>query len=561
MNNQKQDFKDWVSSQSIDEGERNCTVVRIVAEGLGQGFSQEFLQEVIVDYCSDSGLPVSEAFSILDRHQKKHQVNPFDANHAKQSDNTSWGDITRAFLNKYYVEDGMCTLKNWNGDFYSYEDKVYRRLQIDEIKSKIGQFVLNDRPDLRKKKPSVAQREVFESLYAYTIIPFKEDMPFYSRGISKMNSSLKSQKKFNYLRLINGVLDLSRVSDIELRPHTMNLFSTIKLSYDFDKDRDCPKWKKFLRETFSEKEVIDMVQEWFGYNLANHNKHQKFLLCVGNGANGKSVFLKVLSLMIGKGNYASVGLENFDPKRTFALSCLQGKMANIVNDLNEIKKTGEGLLKQFVAGEPITVERKYRDHFEMMPIAKLTMATNILPRFMDRSDGVWRRLILLSFRNQIMDESKQDKNLMSDEWWIKSKELPGILNWAIEGLIRLEERGKFSLPSSIRNDIQAYKDSSNAAVLFLKAFVEEDSKFETNGFPTSWLYSDYKLHCESNGYRPLNSQNFATEVKNLFPDARVSDDVKFFFDPSVRECAPVSTRVWQGICKMRSVGSVHDPII
>lgn len=565
MNSFKSDFLNWIKEQPIEEGFRNDTLVRIVREGLGQGFSEEFLKECIEAYCEESDLPLSEAMYILENHSRQHRVNPYESNLVDSSKmGTNWVDITNDFIKLFFYQAGVTTLIFWNGDFYNYCGTHYKKYSEEEVKSKITQYVMYRATYLQKKKMSQVLSEVLEVLKGKLFLPYVVDMPFYHEGMTSEGvKGRKGIKKKNIISFRNGLLELKNNGEVVLVPHDYCYFSTNFLPYDYKPLATCPRWIKFLEETFQHKEEQDLIQEWFAYNLLDHCGFQKFLLCVGSGANGKSVLLKVLSLMLGEGNYCSVGLENFDPKRTFSLASLQGKMANIVNDMNEIKKTGEGLLKQFVAGETITVERKYRDPFSMKPRAKLTLATNVLPRLTDRSDGIWRRMILLRFKNSIKDESKQDKRLMSDEWWISSGELPGVFNWALEGLKRLVARGNFVIPDAIAEDVTRFRNSSNSALLFLRSSVVEVEFEENKGVLSTKLYDDYKLFCEYNGYKPLNSQNFAREIKLTFPQAIASNLTYLVELPNSKgKQAKKVTRVWQGLAYLEgyspSLGVDHN---
>src|SRR5205807_310610 len=125
------------------------------------------------------------------------------------------------------------------------------------------------------------------------------------------------------------------------------------------------------------------------------------------------------------------------------LASTLGKLANICAEVGELDKAAEGYLKAYTSGDAMQFERKYESSFSAMPTARLVLATNNPPRFSDKSDGVWRRLILLPLNVTIAEEERvygMDKR----EWWEASGELPGILNWALEGFDRLRLQGGFT---------------------------------------------------------------------------------------------------------------------
>jgi P4 family phage/plasmid primase-like protien len=260
------------------------------------------------------------------------------------------------------------------------------------------------------------------------------------------------------------------------------------------------------------------------------------MILVGEGANGKTVVVTVLREMLGTGNHSGVGLEAFNPVRTFPLAATIGKLANIVGEISEMDRAAEGTIKMFVSGERMTIERKHKDAFEVTPTARLTFATNILPRFTDRSDGIWRRLLLIPFNGQILDPGRQDRRLISPEFWRTSGELAGVFNWAVTGLRRLQQRGHFIEPVVCSVAKGAYKLDSNPAGQFLVETCAARTGFSV---ATNLLHADYKKWVEERGCKPLSAGQFAKEVKRAFPNVSLSNPLA---QPS-----GARSRAWIGI--------------
>jgi len=230
-------------------------------------------------------------------------------------------------------------------------------------------------------------------------------------------------------------------------------------------------------------------------------------------------------------------LEAFDPNRTFPLAYTQGKLANIVSEMGEVQKAAEGILKKFVSGEALTVEKKHRDPFQLIPTARLTFSTNVLPRFVDRSDGLWRRLVVVEWGNQILDENKQDKNLINPKWWRESGELAGVFNWALEGLKRLRERGHFVEPEHCRTSKDRFKKDSNPARSFLEENCENSP---SDAVAVSELYKEYSVYARESGFRPLAQTMFSKEVRRTFPDIAQTDHPQRLQDGT-------RSHLWQGL--------------
>jgi len=218
------------------------------------------------------------------------------------------------------------------------------------------------------------------------------------------------------------------------------------------------------------------------------------------------------------------------------MASMQGKLANVVEEIGEVDRASEGIVKQLVSGADIGIERKFKDGFIMTPTARLTFASNVLPRFVDRSDGLWRRLLLIPFGVQI-EEEKQDKRLATMEFWEQSGELPGVFNWALEGLRRLQERGYFQEPQACRQVKQRYRMESNPAQGFLEDYcIAQDGAT----IPSMELYKAYAGYVSELGQHPLGSAQFVRQVERTFVGASLSRNARYL--PNGKR-----GRVWSGL--------------
>jgi P4 family phage/plasmid primase-like protien len=260
----------------------------------------------------------------------------------------------------------------------------------------------------------------------------------------EMPSLLPAGQPRDLVALDNGLLDLGQGT---LAPHTPDWFACTCLPFRFDPMADCPKWKSALDLSLGgDPELIDLLQEWFGYNLLPDNAAQRFVVLAGEGNNGKGVVCAALEALLGGDNVCSLGLEAFGQR--FALASTLGKLANIVSEVGELDKTAEGILKAFTSGDRMPFDRKGKPLISARPTARLTLATNNPPRFVDKSLGVWRRLILFPLGVQIPPE-RRVVGMDKPDYWERAGELPGLLNWALAGLMRLRANaGQFTRPAA-----------------------------------------------------------------------------------------------------------------
>jgi len=153
----------------------------------------------------------------------------------------------------------------------------------------------------------------------------------------------------------------------------------------------------------------------------------------------------------------------------FGPASLYGASAWITDDaINEGDKLDPQRFKTIVTGEAIELDRKQRDCVRVELDIPVVLTANSLPSARDSSDAVFNRCLIIEMANVISEEtaelSKQQAGLANDvRWfadWLFDQENSGILNWALEGLERLLNRGRFEIPAPVAASIQGFKDSS-----------------------------------------------------------------------------------------------------
>lgn len=453
-------------------------------------------------------------------------------------------DLAEDYLfERNYFASGQLKLKFWRDGFYAWESGCYREIPQPEFKADIFRWLQqDDKRRLRANTTTVSN--MIANIEGFTILP------------SSIEPGVFLQRQMNglehFIALENGILHLkpfeSKVQS-EVVPHTPDFFNFNKLPFAYDPDATCPVFEKFLAETLPDPEVRQLLQQWFGYNLINDTSHEKIMFFLGEGSNGKSVVATILREVLGDANVSTVGLELFSSKRTVALGETFGKLANVVDEIDHVDRLSEGLIKNFVSGGTITADRKYQSMIKFRATARLTICTNNLPKATDRSDGYWRRVIVIPFTNQILDESKKDRRLKDPAFWRRSNELPGIFNWALAGLRHLVELGRFIEPKVCTQLRDEYKSDSNPA----KVFLQEQCEYTHHGQVSKVrLYQEYQRYCRQNGVFALAQAQFAKEVARVFPHATASANalsVSDVLDENGFELGtPQRQRVWKGLC-------------
>ena len=435
--------------------------------------------------------------------------------------------LARVNLERYATYRNGATIRYWRGEWYTWkrERGCYRKITDAELRAKMIASIkaefdrLNIEAKAEKKRDTKGARKVTSSLVTNTIhamssmvlVPdsVEPDTWLDERG---------QRTQPGYIAMRNGLLDVNRLLAGERDhhyPHSANWFSFTCRNYDYDPEARCPKWQQMLEQNMEgDRERIALLQEWAGYLISGSTEQQKFMVLEGEGANGKSVFLAGLEAMLGRKSCSHVPLEVFGDR--FAKTATLGKLLNISADCGELNRVAEGFLKSFTSGDEMQFDRKNLAPIDCLPTARLMVATNNRPRFSDKSDGIWRRMLLVPFLRQV---PQHERILGMDRvrWWEESGELPGVFNWAIAGLYRLREQGKFTIPAICAEAMADYRIEVNPAREFLLQFYTESTREE---IPTDEIYDAYAKWCQKNGYRQLADRGFGREILRAFKNVR-----------------------------------------
>lgn len=431
-------------------------------------------------------------------------------------------------IRRNYLHHHGVTLRLSGGDFFEWAVNQWKLLSIDRLNRGIREVALSlfraeyaAQVEAAKSNPNVKvpkKRKVTRNLVAEVIESIKRIIPLDDPSLGWTDGPYRDRDQRDFISLSNGILDLQALFDESNRgPHLIRhsplWFAESCVPYPYDPKATCPTWTRFLTTNLQDDdEQIRVLQEWFGYCLTQDTSQQKFLMMEGKGKNGKSVILAALTAVLGEANVSHVPLELFE--QSFQLGATIGKLANIAAEIGEVDRVAEGVLKSFTSGDKLTIDRKYKSPISVAPTARLVFATNNRPRFSDRSDGLWRRMILLPLTYQVPDDQRVH-GMDRPEFW--ASEVSGIFNWALAGLWELRQWGRFTEPDAMKEQVADYKREVNPAQQFLE---ERCRHSPGRNVSKADVYAAYRSWALTSGYQPLAEISFGKEVGRQFPEVR-----------------------------------------
>lgn len=343
----------------------------------------------------------------------------------------------------------------------------------------------------------------------------------------------------------NGLLDWS-VYPYKLHNLTEDYYTLNYLPYDWNGENDSEIWIKFLIDvTQGDEEMFTLLQQWAGYCLMRHNqKEQKFMICFGDGGTGKSVFVDVLTHLLGKDNISAVPLERFDDPHYVVDT--YGKLLNVTDESeSHLEEAVESHLKHYTGGTMYSFKRLYHSPFSAYPTAKIMIVTNHLPAFKDTSEGIWRRLLLAPF-NYIVPAEKRVKGLAQQ---IITSEMSGVLKWALEGARKLDKYGFIEPKICIEAASQYRMEAVPELSFFEENFQQCDPAF---GVKCDTLRACYDQWCKAQGIGIKSQKKLTKTMQKLFPlceRKRGRDGIKlayFYFGVNIKEESEFYSRALEG---------------
>lgn len=308
------------------------------------------------------------------------------------------------------------------------------------------------------------------------------------------------------INLKNGLYNLQEDKLVE---HTPDYYSTVQLNASYDPKAQCPRFKQYLKEVL-DADQIPLIQEMLGYFLVPITRAQKCFVIVGEGGAGKSQLLLVLNqVLLGSENVSNVSWQALNER--FKTAELFGKLANIFADLPTKNIDDNGIFKALVGEDYLTVEKKNKNPFSFQSKARLLFSCNTIPRNLgDKSEGFYRRLILIRFDHAVPEDIK-DPNLLEK----LRNEADGIFLFALEGLRRLIGNNyKFSVTERNNRELEQYREESDNVLSFVGECCELGEGFD---YGSTELYNAYKGFCDDSGVKPYSQKNFVKQLMANFP--------------------------------------------
>lgn len=469
------------SDGTICEGSRNDTLFRLGCSLQGQGCSDEEIYAQLVKWnydCCFPPLSSEEVGNIVKSVCRFPKGSSNIASLAKGKNSFLHVSIGKKLLDEYFVKmiEGVPCI--WVFDRYQTDWEPIRRC-------------------MNQICPNITEHQRGEVRNWIEIEAPREEM-----GDSK------------YIAFNNGVLDIESMELISNTP-SLNILNVIP--HDWNPNARSNILEDALNSwACGDLDVRRNIEEIIGLAMYRGRELAACPILIGEGANGKSTFLKFLRAVIGDENISSMELAAIGKR--FQTAALVGKLVNIGDDISSsfVNRDQASVIKKVITGEHIQVEEKYGAPFSFRPYASMIFSCNEFPRIGDNSYGMHRRFVPVPFYADF-SASSESRNINMESELCSEEAFEAAIVLGINALKDCLDRGQM-LPSQTQEELKEELKFDNSPVYQFcveKLGLGSDTLSSVHLTPVSEIYEDYTEFCESSGYASKGIAQFSKKAQKI----------------------------------------------
>lgn len=322
---------------------------------------------------------------------------------------------------------------------------------------------------------------------------------------SKVDGKPKNEVWMNFR---NVTVEIKADGQRVVREHRREDYFMYVLPYAYNPDAACPQFHSFLEYVLPDASVRQLIREYLAAAFIKDFNDETVLNCIGGGGNGKSTLFSVIQHVFGEENYAEVtltDLTNSDERR----SRIEHKLLNFSEEADP--KIDISMFKRLASRQAVTIERKYKDSYEMKDYARIICACNTLPQG-ESNYAFYRRNLVVPF-NVVVPREKADKQLRKK----LLEELPGICCWLMDCLPELMQRQAFSPCQVAEQALEEYMAQLDSVRVFFSRCVPSE-EYPT---PSSELFSSYTQMCYEENLTRIGKSKFFKQIEQLMGRPRI----------------------------------------
>jgi phage/plasmid-associated DNA primase len=343
--------------------------------------------------------------------------------------NDSWVNIaTNELFSGHWI--------SLNGTLYQFNGNYYEEIEDGIIKQRINHWCANYIDE--KGKKSKASPSSVKNLYEWVNQKFYvSPSQINCAGIPLKNGYLK-------LEINNGK------PSFVLKQYSPEIYFTYQSEVKYDpsaKTESALKLLECLDEPYKSL-FLKTISTVLGFKEIRRKWDRiKALLLIGDGSNGKDTLREIISLILGEQGISSCSLNDFSQSRGFNIARLAtNPKINWSSENKEINIDSIQSLKQAITGDPLFIEGKGKDGFEIRLNSLFIFNSNHQPDLKGNQYAIQSRLTLIPFTktysmNPKNGELKADPRFKHDKDFLINEVAPAFLNLIISAYQEIYQHG------------------------------------------------------------------------------------------------------------------------
>ncbi|MHB8277400.1 MAG: phage/plasmid primase, P4 family [Candidatus Humimicrobiaceae bacterium] len=317
----------------------------------------------------------------------------------------------------------------------------------------------------------------------------------------------------------NKIYDLVNDKFIDFSPE---YFFVNKIPVNIDtENKSCPLIDSMLASFVGDDFKIDLY-ELAAYCDLRAYPYQKFFILTGEGRNGKSTYINIISKLIGNENISTINLKDIISNR-FAAASLFKKLVNVSVETDPFLIRDTAVIKQLTGEDFLSAEEKFEKRFKFKNYAKLIIVTNKNLRTTDLTLGFGKRIKIINFEGKFIEGENADPFILDK---ITEAELEGFACVCLETLKNLYKRGfVFTIAQDYKGVTALYDERIQKLNVFLEERVIKDPASDIPTVEFLDLFNEY-LEAEKftkiSQYRlieAMETMRYLKKVKNILTES------------------------------------------
>jgi putative DNA primase/helicase len=313
-------------------------------------------------------------------------------------------------------------------------------------------------------------------------------------------------EKLDLISFRNGILDLTTG---RLQHNSPGIFVTNRIPWDFVWDAYDQNVDEVLDKiTCNDKQLRALIEETIGYSFYRSNRYPSIFILIGEGSNGKSVFIDMVRNVLGPENVSSLIPTEMGSR--FAPYEMFRKLANIGDDIpsDRISAKQLAILKNVTSGNRIQADRKYQRAISFVPYCSLFFSCNTLPAILEGGEAVRRRLNIIPFNARFSkDDPDFDPNIIDKVTSPSAAHY--LIRLGVEGLWRLLISKKFTEVESVETAKAEYEVEQDSSIAYVRA--KGDS---ICGRTVRDVERDYHQFCHDMRFEPVAVRELSKAIRH-----------------------------------------------